>query len=145
MFIKDHRLYYDYNFLDGVHYHLTSGPLPKGETVLTFDFERTGPFAGTGRILVNGEEVDRTEMPRMHLATYSLAETFDVGLDTGTQVDPAYEGSPFPFTGALDKVIITLTDQTDTARDESVEFIDWCASARSIRTSADIPPFVPSM
>ncbi len=32
MFVKDHRLYYDYNFLDGVHYILKSSPLPKGPT-----------------------------------------------------------------------------------------------------------------
>jgi arylsulfatase len=54
--------------------------------------------------------VDETEMPRMHISTYSLAETFDVGIDYDTQVDPNYEGSPFPFPGALDRVVITLTD-----------------------------------
>ena len=46
----------------------------------------------------------------MHISTYSLAETFDVGFDYGTQVDPAYAGSPFPFSGELDRVTITLTD-----------------------------------
>jgi arylsulfatase len=45
----------------------------------------------------------------MHISTYSLAETFDVGIDTGTQVSKLYKG-PFPFKGALDKVIVTLTD-----------------------------------
>jgi hypothetical protein len=59
---------------------------------------------------VNGTKVDETEMPRMHISTYSLAETFDIGFDYGTQVDRAYEGSPFPFTGELDRVTITLTD-----------------------------------
>ena len=54
--------------------------------------------------------VDETDMPRMHISTYSLAETFDVGIDYGTQVDPGYEGSPFAFTGDLDRVTITLTD-----------------------------------
>ena len=49
-------------------------------------------------------------MPQMHISTYSLAETFDVGRDTGTQVDKDYEGSPFLFTGELDRVTITLTD-----------------------------------
>jgi arylsulfatase len=49
-------------------------------------------------------------MPKMHISTYSLAETFDVGIDNGTQVDPDYAGSPFPFTGDLDRVTITLTD-----------------------------------
>ncbi len=46
----------------------------------------------------------------MHISTYSLAETFDVGMDSGTQVDKDYEGSPFAFTGNLDKVVVTLTD-----------------------------------
>jgi arylsulfatase len=59
----------------------------------------------------------------LHRNPYSLAETFDVGQDTGTQVDPAYAGSPFPFTGALDRVTITMT-----GRDEVLpihhEFID---------------------
>ena len=59
---------------------------------------------------VNGSKVDETDMPKMHISTYSLAETFDVGRDTGTQVDPNYEGGPFPFNGTLDRVVITLTD-----------------------------------
>lgn len=52
MYIKNYKLHYDYNSLDGVHYHLTSKRLPKGE----------------------------------------------------------YEGSPYPFNGALDRVTINLTD-----------------------------------
>ena len=48
-------------------------------------------------------------MPKMHISTYSLAETFDVGRDTGTQVSKLYEG-PFPFEGELDRVIVTLTE-----------------------------------
>ena len=63
-----------------------------------------------GELYVNGQKVDATEMPRMHISTYSLAETFDVGMDYGTQVDPNYKGSPFPFKGDLDRVKITLTD-----------------------------------
>jgi len=109
MYIKDHKLHYDYNYLDGVHYHLTSKRLPKGETELKFNFIKTGEFAGTGELFVNGEKVGTTDMPKMHISTYSLAETFDVGLDTGTQVDRAYEGSPFRFNGELDRVTITLT------------------------------------
>ena len=49
-------------------------------------------------------------MPKMHISTYSLAETFDIGMDYGTQVDPRYAGSPFPYSGELDRVRITLTD-----------------------------------
>ncbi len=111
MYIKDHKLHYDYNYLDGVHYHLVSKRLPTGETELKFKFIKTGEFAGTGELFVNGEKVGSVDMPKMHISTYSLAETFDVGLDTGTQVDRAYEGSPFRFTGVLDRVTITLADR----------------------------------
>ncbi len=37
-------------------------------------------------------------MPQMHVSTYSLAETFDVGRDTGTQVSEMYT-DPFVFDG----------------------------------------------
>ena len=68
------------------------------------------PWAGEGELYVNGEKQDSGYFEAMHISTYSLAETFDIGLDNGTQVDPNYEGSPFAFTGTIDKVIITLTD-----------------------------------
>ena len=109
MFIKEGRLYYDYNFLDGVYYGLRSPKLPKGRVDLKFNFIKTGEFAGTGELYVNGEKVDEVEMPQMHISTYSLAETFDIGRDTGTQVSRIYK-DPFPFTGVLDKVVITLTE-----------------------------------
>jgi arylsulfatase len=110
MFIKDHRLYYDYNFLDGVHYVLKSSPLPKGKTDLKFNFIKTHPFGGTGELYINGEKVDEVEMPQMHISTYSLAETFDIGRDTGTQVSDLYTGI-FKFNGKLDRVIFTVSDE----------------------------------
>lgn len=110
MYIQGSKLHFDYNYLDGVHYHLTSPELPKGMTELKFNFIKTKEFGGTGELYVNGEKVDEIDMPKMHISTYSLAETFDVGRDTGTQVDPRYEGSPFPFEGALDRVTILLTE-----------------------------------
>jgi arylsulfatase len=109
MFIKDGRLYYDYNFLDGVHYILKSPPLPKGKTELKFNFIKTKQFGGDGELYVNGEKVDEVEMPQMHIATYSLAETFDVGRDTGTQVSRLYDGI-FKFNKELDRVIILISD-----------------------------------
>ena len=109
MFIKDNRLYYDYNFLDGVHYIMKSPQLPKGTTDLKFNFIKTKPFGGKGELYVNGKKVDEVEMPQMHISTYSLAETFDVGLDTGTQVSKLYEG-PFAFNGKLDRVVIHVSE-----------------------------------
>ena len=110
MFIQDQRLYYDYNYLDGVHYVMNSSPLPRGSTDLRFSFIKTGAFAGLGELYVNGELVDEVEMPDMHISAYSLAETFDVGRDTGTQVSDSYTGV-FEFNGALDRVVINLSDE----------------------------------
>ena len=109
MFIQDGKLHYDYNFLDGVHYNLVSPVLPKGKTELKFIFTKTKEFGGNGELYVNGKKVDEIFMPKMHIATYSLAETFDVGRDTGTQVSKLYT-DPFPFKGELDRVLIRLTD-----------------------------------
>ncbi|MCZ6916536.1 MAG: sulfatase-like hydrolase/transferase, partial [Gemmatimonadetes bacterium] len=109
MFIMNGRLYFDYNFLDGVYYTLTSPPLPRGTTELKFEFTKTVEFGGIGELFVNGEKVDEADMPQMHVSTYSLAETFDIGRDTGTQVSKLYD-HPFPLVGALDKVIIRLTN-----------------------------------
>ncbi len=118
MYIKDGKLHFDYNFLDGVHYHLTSSKLPVGNTDLKFNFildkskidGTLKPWSGTGALYINGEKADEAYFEFMHISTYSLAETFDVGMDTGTQVDKTYEGSPFEFTGELDRVEITLFD-----------------------------------
>ena len=52
----------------------------------------------------------------MHISTYSLAETFDVGRDTGTQVSDSYIGE-FVFEGALDRVVINLTDEASAPPD----------------------------
>ncbi len=109
MFIQDGRAYYDYNYLDGVHYTLASPPLPTGPTDIKFNFIKTGDYAGTGQLFVNGKKVAEATMPKMHISTYSLAETFDVGLDTGTQVSKRYQ-DPFPFQGGLDRVVVTLTE-----------------------------------
>ena len=63
---------------------MDSPPLPKGKTELKFKFIKTGQFKGTGELYINGEKVATTDMPMMHISTFSLSETLDVGLDTGT-------------------------------------------------------------
>ena len=118
MYIRDHKLHFDYNFLDGVHYHLTSPKLPRGKTDLKFNFvlDRSKidgtlkPWSGTGELYVQDKKVDEEYFEMMHISTYSLAETFDVGADYGTQVDKVYGGGPFEFQGELDRVVVTLTD-----------------------------------
>jgi arylsulfatase len=110
LFVKNNRAHYDYNYLDGVHYTMKSGPLAKGTTDVKFNFTKTQEFGGQGELYINGEEVDEAEMPLMHISTYSLAETFDIGRDTGTQVSKMYT-DPFPFNGELDRVVFTVSNE----------------------------------
>jgi len=110
MFIKDNRVVYDYNYLDGVHYVMQSEPLAAGTTDVKFNFIKTQEFGGKGELYVNGEKIAEADMPQMHISTYSLAETFDVGRDTGTQVSKMYT-DPFAYNGALDRVVVTVSDE----------------------------------
>ena len=56
MYIKDGKLHFDYNYLDGVHYHLTSKPLPKGKTELKFNFIKTKRVRRNGRAVRQRQE-----------------------------------------------------------------------------------------
>ena len=67
--------------------------------------------SGVGELFINGNKVGEVTMPEMHISTFSLSETFDVGVDYGTPVSDKYNiKNHYPFTGELDKVIVRLTD-----------------------------------
>ena len=107
LFMKDGKVMYDYNFLDGLHYVLESPPLPPGPHRIEFVYDNTGMFSGTGELFIDGKSVDKVDMPRTHTATFSLSETFDVGRDNGTQVSTLYHDE-FPWSGELDRVTFRL-------------------------------------
>ena len=119
LYIKNNRAYYDYNYYHGLYYSMESQPLPRGEVHIKFNFIETGGTTdgipgGTGELYINGTKVDEVDMPEMHISTFSLSETFDVGVDAGTPVSSKYRvTNHYPFTGDLDKVIIRLTEGTD--------------------------------
>jgi len=116
LFIKNNRLYYDYNYYNGLYYTLESPPLGTGELDLKFNFIEDGGSVpglpgGTGELYVNGDKVDEVYMGEMHISTFSLSETFDVGVDYGTPVSDKYSvKNHFPYTGDLDKVTVKLTE-----------------------------------
>jgi len=116
LYIKDNKLHYDYNYYHGLYYSLESPPLGKGAVDVKFNFVETGGTTkgipgGRGELYVNGKKVDEVEMPEMHISTFSLSETFDVGIDAGTPVSNKYRvTNHYPFTGDLDKVVVKLTD-----------------------------------
>jgi len=116
LFIKNNKVYYDYNYYHGLYYTLESPSLPEGNVDIKFNFIETGGVTpglpgGKGELYINGNKVDETDLPDMHISTFSLSETFDVGIDAGTPVSNKYRiTNHYPYTGELDKVVVTLTE-----------------------------------
>jgi arylsulfatase A-like enzyme len=116
IFIKDNKAYYDYNYYNGLYYTLESPKLGTGQVNIKFNFiekgsPKRGIPGGIGELFINGEKVDEVDMPEMHISTFSLSETFDVGIDNGTPVSNKYKvKNHFPYTGKLDKVTVRLTE-----------------------------------
>jgi len=116
LFIKDNRVIYDYNYYHGLYYTLESPPVGTGRVDIKFVFIETGGVTeglpgGKGELYINGKKVGEVELPDMHISTFSLSETFDVGIDAGTPVSNKYTvKNHFPYTGELDKVVFTLTE-----------------------------------
>jgi arylsulfatase A-like enzyme len=109
LFIGDHKLHYEYNFLNSARYAIVSPDLPTGKVDLEFKFVSTGMLKGTGELYVNGMKVAEGAIDHTVPGAFSLSETFDVGVDNGTPVSSHYSTKDhFPFTGALDKVVVTL-------------------------------------
>ena len=58
---------------------------------------------------MDGKEVSQGKIERTVPVRFSLDETFDIGLDTGTPVIEDYVNKmPFKFTGDFRKVVIEL-------------------------------------
>jgi arylsulfatase len=88
-----------------------AAPLGAGKHSLSFDFKYDGPGfgkGGTGVLSVDGKEVARQSVPHTVPFIFGIDESFDVGSDTGTSVNPADYQVPFTFTGELHKLTIKL-------------------------------------
>lgn len=91
-----------------------STPLPAGRHVLKVDFD----YAGTGyakgadlKLEVNGQAAGQERLPASPPAFFSISETFDVGVDTGSAAGryPSDAAIGYPFTGgSIERVDIHL-------------------------------------
>jgi hypothetical protein len=65
-----------------------------------------------GELFVNGQKAGEGAIDQVVYSTFSLSETFDVGVDNGTPVSNNYKAKDhFPFTGLIDRVAINLIAQ----------------------------------
>jgi len=85
--------------------------LAPGKHTIVFDFTYDGPGAGkggTGVLKVDGKVVDSKSIPHTIPFLMTIDETFDIGSDTRTSVNPADYQVPFAFTGKLNSLTVKL-------------------------------------
>ncbi len=96
--------------------------LTAGRHVVEFDFKYDGlgvgtlafnsmsglARPGTGTLKVDGKVVDTKTMPKTLPMILQWDESFDIGSDTLTGVNDADYKPPFPFTGTLNKLTLTV-------------------------------------
>jgi len=108
LFVKDKHLVYDFNYLGIRHYIATSTlEVPKGSSVLTLTFDKTGNHKGVSTIYINGQDVGSTEVETVQW--YSVEEGLEIGKDPQTPVTDSYV-SPFEFTGTIEKVVLEVKE-----------------------------------
>lgn len=116
LFVKNHKLYYVYNFL-GMEEQLfvSSADVPTGKVVLGAEFakekeEPKGVANGTLRLMINDDVVAQGSM-RTQPGKFGLAGGMVIGVSTPDPVSAEYD-SPFEFHGgSIKRVSINLTGE----------------------------------
>lgn len=114
LYVKEGLLHHDYNFYGRI-FRAQAPFSADGDHTLGYDFIRTGPLRGTGRLLIDDVVVDEVELPETSRYFMSWAG-LDLGRDSLSPVSPNYSGE-FPFTGVIDRVVFDLVDDHDNAGD----------------------------
>jgi len=109
------ELFAEYNAMTLNRYKVNSGgKIPVGEVKIEVivQAKENKPMAPSDiTLLVNGKEVGRVTAETTVPAIFTAAETFDVGMDTGSGVALEYNDRvPFKFNGKIEKVNIKYID-----------------------------------
>jgi arylsulfatase len=118
-FVKDGKLRYTYNYVAQEHYDIVSeSAVPAGKHFLSFEFQPTGkpdPAQGKGapgtvRLLVDGKEIGKGDLPVTIPLSLGLGAGASVGSDPGSPTTPEY-APPFKFTGTIKRVQVDLSGE----------------------------------
>jgi arylsulfatase len=116
LYLKNGRLNYESNPLNGTHVVLTSStPVPAGNVALVFQYSKEkdvgiGPWgrkitAGTGRLFINGQAAGEAEMTDASQSAYFVS--LGVGQAFGSPVSNNFQ-PPFKFSGTLGRIEVEL-------------------------------------
>jgi len=111
-YVKDGKPAYTYNFLglNGTTVNSTEGLKP-GKTTIKMEFAYDGGGRGKGdavTLFIGDKKVGFGRIERTQPNVFSLDDTADVGVDTGTSVTPAYKTQESEFTGKIEKVRVDV-------------------------------------
>jgi len=108
LYVKGKRIHFTHNFLAESEYTVdASEDLPTGTVTVRFEFNKTGEFEGKGTLYVNNKKVGEGFLPRTVPRAFGIAETFDVGEDSGSPVTDQY-AAPFVYQGRIHSVEFQL-------------------------------------
>jgi len=116
-FMRDGKLNYGYNYVaDQIFSVVSDSDVPKGKHFLSFEFEPTGPAdpakgkgtPATVKLLVDGEEIGRGDLPVTIPIQIGLGGTIVVGRDPGSPAIPDYD-PPYPFTGKVGRALVDVS------------------------------------
>jgi arylsulfatase A-like enzyme len=119
LYVKDHRLHYDYNYLGIRRFHVASKTvIPEGKHELRFEFEPTGTAdlqhgkgtPGRAQLYIDDKLAGQVDLPVTIPLDIGITEGLTCGRDLGSTVSEDYRG-PFPFTGKLDYITVDVSGE----------------------------------
>ena len=133
LMFNDGKPVFHYNLANVAHYNIAAkDAVSPGRHTVVFDFKYDGGGIGKGGIgtlSVDGKQLAQGRIGNTIPLRFSFDETFDVGEDTGTPVNLAYD-VPFAFTGRIEKVVVNLGESKLRAADqEKIRSMEQQASA----------------
>jgi arylsulfatase len=116
LFLKDGKLHWEHNYYNETRYRVSSTKaIPPGRHVLSAEVkvqEQGKPGTrGTVTLHLGKQKIGEGRFEKQVPVYFTPNETFDVGCDTCSPVSELYE-SPFPFTGAILKVMVDVSELT---------------------------------
>jgi arylsulfatase len=119
LYLKDHRLHYDYNYLGLQHFQVaTDATVGEGKHELRLEFEPMGaPDLAHGKgtparanLYVDGRLAGQGDLPVTIPLEIGITDGLSCGRDEGSPVSPDYP-APFQFSGALEKIVVDVSGE----------------------------------
>ena len=119
LYLVNGELRYEYNAFNENRYKIRSSrKVPEGRVVVKAEYQvgeripnRADGGTGTVTLFINGEKVGAGKVGRTVPGIFSISETFDVGVDTGTPVSRDYTRTTGnDLRDHVEKVTIQITD-----------------------------------